>query len=156
MPAYNAANTVERTVRSIDSTIVDEIILVDDASSDETVSVANELHVTIAVHERNVGYGGNQKTCYRMALDSGADIIVMVHPDYRYEPKLVPALAYLVSVGIYDVALGSRILGRGAIKGGMPPLKYVANRCLTLFQNLLAKEKLSEYQTGFRAFCAAA
>ncbi len=152
MPAFNAAKTLEKTVRQLDRTIVDIIILVDDGSQDETVKVATRLGLAVSLHDRNRGYGANQKTCYRLALDQGADIIVMVHPDYQYDPKLVPAMAHLINTGIYDVVLGSRILGKGALRGGMPKYKYVANRVLTAIQNILAGEKLSEYHTGYRAF----
>ena len=152
LPAYNAEKTLERTVRAVPSGIVDEFILVDDASNDRTSEVAASLGVTWVRHPQNRGYGGNQKTCYRLALDHGADIVVMLHPDYQYSPRLVPALAWLVASGDYDVALGSRILGGSAIKGGMPVYKYIANRLLTFVQNLATGAKLSEYHTGFRAF----
>jgi glycosyltransferase involved in cell wall biosynthesis len=151
MPAYNAAQTLERTVAEVPD-LVDDIILVDDGSSDDTAGVARRLGLHTLVHTKNRGYGGNQKTCYTAALERGADIVVMVHPDYQYTPKLVPALAYCVASGLYDVALGSRILGGGSLKGGMPRYKYVANRFLTLVENLLLREKLSEYHTGYRAF----
>jgi glycosyltransferase involved in cell wall biosynthesis len=151
-PAYNAEKTLEWTYREIPFGIVDQVILVDDGSSDRTVRVAERLGIDHIVHRVNKGYGGNQKTCYRAALEAGADIVVMVHPDYQYSPRLIPALAHLLASGHYDVALGSRILGRDALRGGMPPYKYVFNRGLTLFQNLLTGEKLSEYHTGFRAF----
>ncbi len=151
MPAYNAAQTLERTVAEVPA-LVDEIILVDDGSSDGTAEIARRLGLHTLVHEKNRGYGGNQKTCYTAALERGADIVVMVHPDYQYTPKLVPALAHCVASGLYDVALGSRILGGGSLKGGMPRYKYVANRFLTLVENLLLGEKLSEYHTGYRAF----
>lgn len=156
MPAYNAGMTLERTVARIPTSIVDEIILVDDCSSDNTVAIAKRLGLThIEVHPANRGYGANQKTCYRAALDRGADIIVMLHPDYQYEPRLVGAMAAMIASGIYDLVLGSRILGSGAfgaIGGGMPLYKYVANRVLTAFQNLALHAKLSEYHTGFRAY----
>jgi glycosyltransferase involved in cell wall biosynthesis len=151
MPAYNAAKTLEATVREL-PTIVDTKILVDDHSRDETVRIARALGLEVILHERNYGYGGNQKTCYRAALASGADIIVMVHPDYQYNPRLVAAMAAMIVSGVYDVVLGSRILGGGALRGGMPRYKYIANRLLTAFENLLLGAKLSEYHTGFRGF----
>jgi glycosyltransferase involved in cell wall biosynthesis len=151
MPAYNAAKTLEQTVREIPET-VDSIILVDDQSTDETVRVAERLELRVFVHDKNYGYGRNQQTCYREALAAGADIAVMVHPDYQYTPKLASAMASMIAYGVYDVVLGSRILGGGALKGGMPVYKYVANRFLTAFQNLFTGAKLSEYHTGFRAF----
>jgi glycosyltransferase involved in cell wall biosynthesis len=151
MPAYNAAQTLERTVAEVPA-LVDDIILVDDGSSDGTAEVARRLGLHTLVHPKNRGYGGNQKTCYTAALERGADIAVMVHPDYQYTPKLVPALAHCIASGLYDVALGSRILGGGSLSGGMPRYKYVANRLLTLTENLLLGEKLSEYHTGYRAF----
>jgi glycosyltransferase involved in cell wall biosynthesis len=151
MPAYNAAKTLEQTVREIPDT-VDSIILVDDQSTDETVRVAERLGLRVFVHDKNYGYGRNQQTCYREALAAGADIAVMVHPDYQYTPKLASAMASMIAYGVYDVVLGSRILGGGALKGGMPVYKYVANRFLTAFQNLFSGAKLSEYHTGFRAF----
>jgi glycosyltransferase involved in cell wall biosynthesis len=152
MPAYNAAKTLRKTVNAIDRNIVDSIILVDDHSNDETLAVAKELNLISKQHDQNMGYGGNQKSCYRMALDENADIIIMVHPDYQYDPRLVPAMAHMINSGLYDVVLGSRILGKGARKGGMPIVKYIANRFLTAFQNIVVKEKLSEYHTGYRAF----
>ena len=152
LPAYNAARTLEMTIRQIDRTIVDDVIVVDDGSTDQTQQIARQLGVHFAFHRRNEGYGGNQKTCYTLALATGADIIVMLHPDYQYEPRLVPALAHVVASGVFDVALGSRILGRGAIRGGMPVYKYISNRLLTLIQNILIGQKLSEYHTGYRAF----
>src|SRR5215213_8524813 len=152
MPSYNAARTLVRTVEEVPRDIVDEILLVDDASSDETVDRANELGLTVFVHDKNFGYGRNQKTCYREALRHGADIVVMVHPDYQYSPNLIVPMAGMIAYGQYDVVIGSRILGTGALQGGMPVYKYVANRFLTLFQNLLLGFKLSEYHTGFRAF----
>lgn len=152
MPAYNAAQTLERTYQDIPFDVVDEVLLVDDASRDETVEVARRLGIRCFLHDRNQGYGGNQKTCYTEALQLGADIVVMVHPDYQYSPKIIPALAGLVASGEYEVAIGSRILGGKACQGGMPPYKYLFNRVLTLFQNLLLGAKLSEYHTGFRAF----
>lgn len=153
LPAYNAAKTLESTFREIDFSIVDETILVDDLSSDHTVEVARSLGIHhIIVHEKNKGYGGNQKTCYNKALSIGADIVIMLHPDYQYTPLLIPAMTHLLSSGLYHVVLGSRILGKGALKGGMPLIKYIANRGLTFFQNLLMNAKLSEYHTGYRAF----
>src|SRR5260370_12968359 len=151
MPAYNAERTLEKTVAEI-PTSVDEVIVVDDRSNDRTVEIARELGLRTLVHPQNRGYGGNQKTCYAEALRAGADIVVMVHPDYQSTPKLVPALAHCISSGLYDVALGSRILGGRSIEGGMPRYKYVANRLLTAAENLLLREKLSEYHTGYRAF----
>ena len=151
-PAYNAAATLERTVAGIDRSVVDDIIVVDDASVDATREVTVRLGLHYAFHARNHGYGGNQKTCYALALATGADIVVMLHPDYQYEPRLLPALAQMVASGVYDVAIGSRILGRGALQGGMPLYKYASNRFLTLVQNLLIGQKLSEYHTGYRAF----
>jgi glycosyltransferase involved in cell wall biosynthesis len=152
MPAYNAARTLPQTVAEIPRDIVDEILLVDDASADETVKTAGELNLTVFRHERNYGYGRNQKTCYREALERGADIVVMVHPDYQYSPNLIVPMAGMIAYGEYDAVMGSRILGKGALEGGMPVYKYVANRFLTLAQNLLISQKLSEYHTGFRAF----
>ncbi len=152
LPAYNAAKTLERTFQDIPLDVVDEVLLVDDASQDQTIEVARRLGIRCFVHERNLGYGRNQKTCYAEALKSGADIVVMVHPDYQYSPKIIPALAGLVASGEYEVAIGSRILGGRARQGGMPFYKYLFNRILTLFQNLLLGAKLSEYHTGFRAF----
>jgi glycosyltransferase involved in cell wall biosynthesis len=152
MPAYNAARTLSKTVAEIPRDIVDEILLVDDASGDETVDLAGELDLTVFRHEKNFGYGRNQKTCYREALRRGADIVVMVHPDYQYSPNLIVPMAGMIAYGEYDAVMGSRILGKGAISGGMPFYKYVANRFLTLAQNILISQKLSEYHTGFRAF----
>jgi len=152
MPAYNAARTLESTVRKLPD-IVDVRILVDDCSSDETLGVAHRLGLKTFAHNRNYGYGGNQKTCYRQAVDSGADIVVMVHPDYQYDPSLVAAMASMIAYGAYDVVLGSRIIGgAGPVAGGMPAYKYVANRTLTAIQNLLLGSKLSEFHTGLRAF----
>src|SRR2546426_1338336 len=151
MPAYNAEKTLEQTVRDMPEA-VDIKILVDDSSSDQTVRVAKRLGLTTFVHDRNYGYGRNQQTCYREALAAGADIVVMVHPDYQYTPLLVTAMAGMVASGVYDVVLGSRIAGGGALERGMPLYKYVANRFLTAFQNLFLGAKLSEYHTGFRAF----
>ena len=152
LPAYNAERTLERTVAEIPRDVADEVILVDDASQDGTVALSRRLGLPTLVHERNLGYGGNQKTCYAAALERDADIVVMIHPDYQYEPRLVPAMGSLIALGVYDVVLGSRILGTGALTGGMPRYKYVANRALTLFQNVMLGEKLSEYHTGCRAF----
>jgi glycosyltransferase involved in cell wall biosynthesis len=151
MPAYNAEKTLERTVREL-SEMVDIKILVDDSSKDHTADLSRKLGVQTFVHESNYGYGRNQQTCYREALAAGADIVVMLHPDYQYTPLLVPAMAGMVASGVYDMVLGSRILGGGALKGGMPAYKYAANRLLTAFQNLFLGVKLSEYHTGFRAF----
>ena len=154
MPAYNAARTLRKTWDEVMAQkIVDLVIVVDDGSRDETVSIAKELPNTLLhVHEKNLGYGGNQKTCYKLALEAGGDIIIMVHPDYQYTPKLIPAMASLIGNGLYHCVLGSRILGGYAIKGGMPAWKYIANRFLTLIQNILITAKLSEYHTGYRAF----
>jgi glycosyltransferase involved in cell wall biosynthesis len=154
MPAYNAAATLERThAEVLAQGIVDEVIVVDDAGHDETFALAQRLPQTFALkHPRNRGYGGNQKTCYTTALDRGADIVIMVHPDYQYTPRLIPAMASLIASGLYPCVLGSRILGGGALRGGMPPWKYLANRGLTAVQNMLLGAKLSEYHTGYRAF----
>jgi glycosyltransferase involved in cell wall biosynthesis len=153
LPAYNAAKTLEITYNEIDFSIVDEVILVDDNSKDETITEAERLGIHhIIRHEKNKGYGGNQKTCYNTALKLGADIVIMLHPDYQYTPKLIPSMAHLIANDLYHVVLGSRILGKGALAGGMPWYKYVANRLLTLFQNVLMNAKLSEYHTGYRAF----
>jgi glycosyltransferase involved in cell wall biosynthesis len=152
LPAYNAELTLERTFREIPKDIVDEVILVDDASSDSTVQLAKKLGITTISHEKNRGYGGNQKTCYAAALKSGADIVVMVHPDYQYTPKLIIPMAAMVGFDVYDCVLGSRILGGGALSGGMPLYKYIFNRFLTATQNILLGQKLSEYHTGYRAF----
>jgi glycosyltransferase involved in cell wall biosynthesis len=151
MPAYNAEKTLEKTVRELPGT-VDIKILVDDSSKDNTAVLSEKLGVQTFIHDKNYGYGRNQQTCYREALNAGADIVVMVHPDYQYTPSLVSAMASMVASGVYDVVLGSRILGGGALKGGMPFYKYVANRLLTAFQNVFLGAKLSEYHTGFRAF----
>lgn len=152
-PAYNAEKTLADTYQEIPFDIVDEVVLVDDASKDNTVAVAQHLGIHhIITHEKNMGYGGNQKTCYNKALELGADVIIMVHPDYQYTPQLIPAMAHIIISGLYPVVLGSRILGRGALKGGMPLYKYVFNRLLTLGQNILIRQKLSEYHTGYRAF----
>jgi glycosyltransferase involved in cell wall biosynthesis len=151
MPAYNAEKTLEMTVREL-SDVVDIKILVDDSSKDQTAALSRKLGVLTFVHDANYGYGRNQQTCYREALAAGADIVVMVHPDYQYTPSLVPAMAGMVASGVYDMVLGSRILGTGALKGGMPLYKYISNRLLTAFQNVFLGVKLSEYHTGFRAF----
>jgi glycosyltransferase involved in cell wall biosynthesis len=152
LPAYNAARTLVKTVSELDREVVDDILLVDDFSADETVRVAREMGIRSYLHDRNYGYGRNQKTCYTEALQAGADVIVMLHPDYQYSPKLVPAMAAMVVSEEYDVVLGSRILGGCARSGGMPLYKYIFNRCLTLVENLLLDSKLSEFHTGFRAF----
>ncbi|MFZ4694294.1 MAG: glycosyltransferase family 2 protein [Verrucomicrobiia bacterium] len=152
LPAFRAGKTLERTVTEIPREVVDEVLLVDDASDDDTAAVGRRLGLKTFVHERNLGYGGNQKTCYREALKLGADIVVMLHPDYQYSPRLVGAMAHMVASGHYDVVLGSRILAQSAREGGMPFYKYVANRFLTLVQNWLMGQKLSEYHTGYRAF----
>src|SRR3954447_26541966 len=154
MPAYNAARTLQRTYDEVMAQqIVDLIILVDDASQDETVAIALTLeHVQVEVHPLNRGYGGNQKTCYRLALAAGADIVVMIHPDYQYTPQLLPAMVSMVASGLYPCVLASRILGGGALRGGMPLWKYLSNRALTLTENILLGAKLSEYHTGYRAF----
>ena len=152
MPAFNAERTLQQTYEELPHEYVDEVILVDDASKDETSRVAHELGIKTIIHPENKGYGGNQKTCYREALRHGADIVVMVHPDYQYSPRLVAAMASMIASGHYDVVLGSRILGGTALKGGMPLYKYVANRFLTLVENICLGVKLSEYHTGFRAF----
>jgi len=153
LPAYNAAKTLEITYNEIDFNIVDDVILVDDVSNDETVDVGKKLGIKqIVVHGQNKGYGGNQKSCYNKALEIGADIVIMLHPDYQYTPKLIPAMASLLGNELYHVVLGSRILGKGALKGGMPMIKYVSNRGLTFIENILLGAKLSEYHTGYRAF----
>ena len=154
MPAFNAARTLRKTYDEVmDQGVVDHVIVVDDASMDDTAEIARALeHVTVHVHEKNLGYGGNQKSCYRLALEAGGDIIVMVHPDYQYTPKLIPAMAALIANNTYQCVLGSRILGGYALKGGMPSWKYIANRVLTATENLLIGAKLSEYHTGYRAF----
>jgi glycosyltransferase involved in cell wall biosynthesis len=154
LPAFNAARTLDRTYGEIPLDIVDDVVLVDDASLDGTDDLARRLGIRTIIHDRNKGYGGNQKTCYREALRLNADIVVMLHPDYQYSPRLIPSLAGLVASGHYDVALGSRIVGGGTVDGGMPRYKYVANRVLTLIQNICLGAKLSEYHTGFRAFSA--
>jgi glycosyltransferase involved in cell wall biosynthesis len=152
LPAFNAARTLVRTLDGLDRSLVDEIIVVDDASTDQTREITRRLGLRYAFHAHNHGYGANQKTCYALALDSGCDIVIMLHPDYQYEPRLVPTMAHMVASGVYDVAVASRILGMGAVSGGMPRYKYVANRFLTLVQNLLIGQKLSEYHSGYRAF----
>jgi glycosyltransferase involved in cell wall biosynthesis len=155
LPAYNAAYTLERTYAEIPFDIVDDVILVDDKSTDDTIAIAKNLGIKhIINHQKNRGYGGNQKSCYDTALSLGADIIIMVHPDYQYTPKLVHAIAHIIAQDVYPVVFGSRILGTGALKGGMPYYKYVANRLLTTFQNILIGQHLSEYHTGYRAFSA--
>jgi glycosyltransferase involved in cell wall biosynthesis len=152
MPAYNAAKTLTNTYREIPHDVVDDVLLVDDASHDATVTVARELGIRCVVHPSNQGYGANQKTCYRHALESDADVVVMLHPDYQYPPTLVTAMAAMITCGEYDLVLGSRILGGQALRGGMPLYKYVSNRILTLCENLLTGAKLSEYHTGYRAY----
>jgi glycosyltransferase involved in cell wall biosynthesis len=152
LPAYNAELTLRQTYAEIPMDIVDDVILVDDHSSDATVALSQELGIKTFTHPSNLGYGGNQKTCYRQALKLGADIVVMLHPDYQYSPLLITAMASLVSVGHYQLVLGSRILGVGALAGGMPLYKYISNRFLTLVQNILVRHKLSEYHTGYRSF----
>ncbi len=153
MPAYNAEKTLETTYREIPRDLVDEVILVDDASTDSTTDEARRLGIKHVIrHEENKGYGGNQKSCYDKALELGSDIVIMVHPDYQYTPRLIPVMAHMISGGLYHVVLGSRILGMGAIRGGMPKYKYFFNRVLTFSQNLLMRQKLSEYHTGYRAF----
>jgi glycosyltransferase involved in cell wall biosynthesis len=152
MPAYNAARTLRQTCAELPRDIVDEVLLVDDHSSDTTVQLAQELRLTTFLHHRNLGYGRNQKTCYREALRRGADIVVMLHADYQYSPRLVAAMASMIAFGEYDLVLGSRILGVGALRGGMPLYKYVCNRLLTFYQNILFDRKISEYHSGYRAF----
>lgn len=153
LPAYNAALTLKQTYEEIPMNIVDEVILVDDCSSDDTVKVAKSLGIHHVIkHNQNIGYGGNQKTCYNKALDLGADVVIMLHPDYQYTPKLIESISYMIVNGLYPVVLASRILGNGALKGGMPYYKYFFNRCLTWFQNVMVGQKLSEYHTGYRAF----
>ncbi len=152
LPAYNAESTLKRTVGELDRGVVDDLVLVDDASTDRTIETAAELGLTTVRHASNLGYGANQKTCYHAALELGADIIVMVHPDYQYSPLLVPAMAAMIAYGEYDIVLGSRILAQNSIARGMPRYKYVANRALTLIENLVLAEKLSEYHTGLRAY----
>lgn len=153
LPAYNAAQTLEKTFREIPMDVVDDVVLVDDNSKDNTVDVAKSIGIRHVIkHEKNKGYGGNQKTCYDTALNLGGDIVIMVHPDYQYTPKLIIAMASIIANDVYPCVLGSRILGKGALKGGMPMYKYIANRFLTLTQNILIGQKLSEYHTGYRAF----
>jgi len=153
LPAYNTAKTLEKTYKEIPFDIVDEVILVDDYSMDDTVARAKQLGIRhIIRHKKNLGYGGNQKSCYQKALELGTDIIIMLHTDYQHTPKLIHSMSYLIADGVYEVVLGSRILGKGALKGGMPLYKYFANRVLTLIQNILLKQKLSEYHSGYRAF----
>lgn len=155
LPAYNAAQTIEKTYKEIPFDIVDEVVLVDDASKDNTAETGKKLGIQhIVVHEKNKGYGGNQKSCYSKALSLNADIVIMLHPDYQYTPQLVHSMCYMIANNVYPVAFASRILGKGALKGGMPMYKYIANRCLTLFQNIMMGQKLSEYHTGYRAFSA--
>ena len=155
LPAYKAAPTIERTYREIPFDIVDDVVLVDDNSPDDTVEVGRALGIKhIIKHEQNKGYGGNQKSCYGRALEIGADIVIMVHPDYQYTPKLIHAMSSIIAYDVYPVVMGSRILGNGALKGGMPMYKYIFNRCLTLFENVVIGQKLSEYHTGYRAFSA--
>jgi glycosyltransferase involved in cell wall biosynthesis len=152
LPAYNAAVTLQRTVAEIDRRVVDDVLIVDDASTDDTVKIARELGLEPIVHDHNQGYGANQKTCYAAALARGADMVVMLHPDYQYSPRLVVPMAGMIAYGEYDMVLGSRILAQNAVKGGMPRYKYAANRALTLFENLVVGNKLSEYHTGLRAY----
>ena len=153
MPAYNASQTLEKTFSEIPHNIVDQVILVDDYSSDDTASIAKKIGVEIVIkHDKNKGYGGNQKTCYTIALEQKAAIIVMLHPDYQYTPLLLEAMVYPIANGLFDVMMGSRILGKGAIAGGMPLYKYISNRFLTLFQNIMMNQKLSEYHSGYRAY----
>lgn len=155
LPAYNAALTLEKTYSEIPMDIVDEVILVDDASKDDTSELGRKIGIRHVIkHEQNKGYGGNQKTCYNKALELGADIVIMLHPDYQYTPKLIMAMSSIIAFDVYPAVFGSRILGKGAIKGGMPMYKYIFNRMLTLFQNILMNQKLSEYHTGYRAFGA--
>lgn len=153
LPAYKAEDTLEATYREIPFDIVDEVVLVDDCSPDGTIEIAKKLGIQHVIrHEENRGYGGNQKSCYDKALSLGADIVVMLHPDYQYDPRLIESMCYLIANGVYPVVLGSRILGKGALKGGMPKYKYFFNRCLTAFQNFVMSQKLAEYHTGYRAF----
>jgi len=153
LPAYNAGKTIAQTIAEIPFDLVDEYVVVDDASTDNTIEVASSLQVKNLIrHDRNKGYGGNQKTCYNTALELGGDIVIMLHPDYQYTPKLIPSMAHMIASGLYPVVIASRILGKGALKGGMPKYKYISNRFLTWFQNLLINQKLSEYHSGYRAF----
>ena len=153
LPAYNASKTLEKTFKEIPLEIVDQVILVDDKSKDETYDLAQKIGIHKVIrHEKNRGYGGNQKTCYKAAIEENADIVIMLHPDYQYTPLLIEAMAYPIAHGLFPVMLGSRILGKGALKGGMPMYKYIANRFLTLFQNIMLGQKLAEYHTGYRAF----
>ncbi|MBK7867112.1 MAG: glycosyltransferase family 2 protein [Ignavibacteriales bacterium] len=155
LPAYNAAKTLEQTYNEIPFDIVDDVVLVDDASKDDTAEVGRRLGIKHVIkHDKNKGYGGNQKSCYKKALELGADIVIMLHPDYQYTPKLIPSISWIIANDLYPVVLASRILGKGALKGGMPLYKYIANRFLTLVQNWLVGQKLSEYHTGYRAFSA--
>jgi glycosyltransferase involved in cell wall biosynthesis len=152
MPAYNAARTLRRTYAEIPRDVVDEVLLVDDASRDETVAIAAELGIRYLVHETNQGYGANQKTCYRHALAMGADVVIMLHADYQYTPRLITAMAAMITSGVYEVVLGSRVLGRGALAGGMPLYKFISNRLLTAIQNISLRRRLTEYHTGYRAY----
>ncbi|MGA1977206.1 MAG: glycosyltransferase family 2 protein [Bacteroidales bacterium] len=153
LPAYNAENTLEKTYLEIPFEIVDDVILVDDCSTDATVQIGEKLGIKYIIqHEKNTGYGGNQKTCYDKALEIGADVVIMLHPDYQYTPQLIPAMVSIIASGLYQVVFGSRILGKGALRGGMPMYKYISNRLLTLLQNILMNQKLSEYHTGYRAY----
>lgn len=152
LPAYNAAQTLQRTFDEIPHDIIDDIILTDDASKDETAKIAHKLNIHTIIHTKNKGYGANQKTCYKAALERGADIVIMLHPDYQYSPKLLRAMVSMLTSGHYDAVIASRILGKGAIKGGMPLYKYIANRGLTFIQNILLNSKLSEYHTGYRGW----
>lgn len=155
LPAYNAGRTLEKTYAEIPFDLVDDVVLVDDNSTDDTVAVGEQLGIRhIIRHPNNTGYGGNQKSCYKKALELGADIVIMLHPDYQYTPLLIPSMSYIIANDLYPVVLGSRILGNGALKGGMPLYKYIFNRLLTLFENIMLGEKLSEYHTGYRAFSA--
>ncbi len=155
MPAYNAEKTLEQTYSEIPFDIVDEVILTDDSSKDETIKKAKEIGIKeIIIHEKNKGYGGNQKSCYNRALELGGDIIIMLHPDYQYTPKLIASMTYMIANDVYPVVFASRILGKGALKGGMPMIKYISNRILTFVQNVLMNQKMSEYHTGYRAFSA--